>query len=190
MVSVEEAIARRKSVRHFLPDPITLAQLSQILWSAQGLQARDGNFRNAPSPGATYPLEIFITCGSNSVKGLDAGIYHYNVNDHSLTLHFAGDARPGLMAAALGQEFVNQAPVDIVICAIYERTQQRYGDRAERYVHMEVGHVGQNIYLQAFALGLATVAVAAFRGREAAEVLKLEPQIRAMYIMPVGKPAR
>jgi SagB-type dehydrogenase family enzyme len=97
--------------------------------------------------------------------------------------------RLNLARAALGQEFVDEAPVDIVICAIYERTTRGYGARGERYVHMEVGHAGQNIYLQATALGLATVAIGAFHDEAVREVLKLEKQYRPLYIMPVGRPA-
>ena len=188
-ISLEEALACRRSVREFTPEPISQSQLSQILWAAQGIKDGWGGYRTTPSAGATYPLEIFVVCGKNSVEELDAGIYQYNIDSHSLTLCYEGDIRLELAQAALSQEFVYHASVDIVICAEYERTLRRYGARGERYVHTEVGHAGQNIYLQAVALGLATVAVGAFYDERVREVLRLEKRYKPLYIMPVGKPA-
>jgi len=83
---------------------------------------------------------------------------------------------------------IYQAPVDIIICALYQRTTRHYGDRGERYVHIEVGHAGQNIYLEATALGLATVAIGAFHDEPVREVLRLDKQYKPLYIMPVGRP--
>ena len=188
-MSLEEAIARRRSVRHFTPEPVSQPQLSQILWATQGITDTSRRYRTAPSAGATYPLEIFIVCGSNNVEGIEAGVYHYNIDSHSLTLHHKGDVRLELSRVALNQEFIYQAPADIVICAEYERTLTRYGGRTERYVHMEAGHAGQNIYLQATALGLATVAIGAFDDEQVRKVLRLDKQTRPLYIMPVGRAA-
>jgi SagB-type dehydrogenase family enzyme len=188
-VSLEEAIAGRRSVRDFTPEPISQSQLSQLLWAAQGISNARGRYRTAPSAGATYPLEIFVVCGGNGINGIDDGIYHYNVDNHSLALHYKGDVRQELAQAALGQEFIYEAPVDIIICALYERATGIYGSRGERYVYMEVGHAGQNIYLQATTLGLATVAIGAFYDEQVREVLRLDEQYKPLYIMPVGKPA-
>jgi SagB-type dehydrogenase family enzyme len=189
MVSLEEALARRRSVRAFTSGPISQAQLSQILWAAQGISDTREQFRTVPSAGATYPLEIFVACGEKSIDGITEGIYQYNVKSHSLTLHYNGDVRLELARAAMNQGSVAEAPVDIVICAVYERIARVYGRRTERYVHMEVGHAGQNIYLQATALGLATVAVGAFHDEEVRQVLRLGEQYQPLYIMPLGKPA-
>jgi len=196
-VSLEETIVRRRAVRRYRKEPLDLSQLSQILWSAQGITGTR-EFRAAPSAGATYPLEIFVVVGKQGViaseakqpvQELQAGVYHYEVDSHSLILHRATDLRPDLAKATLGQEFIIDAPVDIVICALYHRTSYRYGRRGERYVHMEVGHAGENIHLQAVALGLATVEVGAFHDEEVREVLGVDEQIKPQYIMPVGKPA-
>jgi SagB-type dehydrogenase family enzyme len=196
-VSLEETIVTRRSVRRYRREPLALCQLSQILWSAQGITGSRG-LRAAPSAGATYPLEVFVTVGTQAVTAseskqaaqeLQAGVYHYEVDSHSLTLHKATDLRPDLAGATLDQGFIIDAPVAIVICALYHRTSHRYGMRGERYVHIEVGHVGENIHLQAVALGLATVEVGAFRDEEVREVLGLEEQIKPLYVMPVGKPA-
>ena len=184
-----EAIAKRRSIRDFALQPISQVQLSQILWSAQGITDTSWKSRAAPSAGATYPLEIFVACGRNCVEEIGDGIYHYDIARHLLTLHHKGDVRLELARAALDQEYIYQAPVDIVICALYKRTATRYGARTERYVHMEVGHAGQNIYLQVTALGLATVAIGAFYDEKVREVLRLDKQYKPLYIMPVGRTA-
>jgi len=185
-MSLAEAISRRKSIRYFANQPLSQSQLSQILWATQGTADSPWGPRTVPSAGATYPLEVFVVCGGNGVEEIGDGIYHYNIDTHSLTRHHQGDVRLELARAALDQEFIYQAPLDIVICAEYERTLQRYGARGERYVHIEVGHAGQNIYLQATALGLATVAVGAFHDEEVRKVLRLDKQYKPLYIMPVG----
>ncbi len=185
--SVEEAIGKRRSTRKYKTQPLTLDQLSQILWAAQGITGA-GKLRAVPSAGATYPLEIFAILGNKTVDDLMAGIYHYEVDLHSLVCHVQGDLRQELARAALEQVFIAEAPVNIVICAIYTRTSYTYGRRGERYVHMEVGHVGENIHLQAVALGLAAAEIGAFDDEEVRKVLKLEEQIKPLYIMPVGKP--
>jgi SagB-type dehydrogenase family enzyme len=187
-VSLEEAIARRRSERCFTPEPISLSQLSQILWAAQGISDTSWEFRTVPSAGATYPLEVLVACGGNGVEGVEDGIYRYHTTHHSLIQHHKGDVRLELARAALEQQFLYQAPVDIIICAIYPRTTRHYGSRGERYVHMEVGHAGQNIYLQVIALGLATVAIGAFYDERVREVLRLDRQYEPLYIMPIGKP--
>jgi len=188
-ISLEETIAGRRSIRDFSPEPVSQLQLSQILWSAQGITDTQWKYRAVPSAGATYPLEIFVVCGRDGVEGIASGIYHYNIDNHSLTLHHQGEVRLELARAALNQEFIYEAPVDIVICALYERTTLGYGNKGERYVHMEVGHAGQNIYLQATAIGLATVAIGAFHDEQVRQVLRLDKQYQPLYIMPVGKPA-
>lgn len=186
---LEEVINRRRSIRRFRPEPVSQHEISQILWATQGLTDAPSGFRAIPSAGASYPLEIFVVCGRNCIGGVEEGTYRYLVDNHSLTLQRRGDVRLELSWAALDERFVRQAPLDIVICALYERTTRHYGQRGERYVHIEVGHAGQNIYLQATALGLATVAVGAFHDEVVRELLRLEKQYQPLYIMAVGKPA-
>ena len=187
-ISVEETITRRRSIRRFTSRSLSQSQLSQILWSAQGISDTSGMYRTVPSAGATYPLEIFVVCGKNAVEKISDGIYHYHSARHSLALYHRVDVRLELARAALNQEFIYEAPADIIVCAIYERTTPRYGNRSERYIHMEVGHAGQNIYLQAEALGLATVAIGAFDDERVAKVLLLQRQYKPLYIMPLGWP--
>lgn len=194
--SLEQTITRRRSVRRYRTDALTLSEVGQILWSAQGITGAS-MLRAAPSAGATYPLEMFILVGGRCVSCgetgqthcyVGAGIYRYELNAHALSLHKAGDLRPDLAGAALDQGFIAVAPVDIIVCAIYRRTSSRYGERAARYVHMEAGHVGENIHLQAVALGLATVEVGAFRDEAVKGVLGVDEYTEPLYIMPLGKP--
>lgn len=183
-MSVEEAIAKRRSIRYYKDKPLTLEELSQLLWAAQGITEERRKFRAAPSAGATYPFEIYVVVGN--VESLKPGIYHYDPFKHSLTLIKEGDYRADLQKAALNQQWVGKAAVDIVLVAFYERTTKYYGERGYRYVYMEAGHIGQNIYLQATALGLGTVAVGAFYDEDVAKILGTDGD--PIYIFPVGVP--
>ena len=184
-MSVEEALSKRRSVRDYKSDALTLEQLSQLLWAGQGITALDF-FRAAPSAGASYPLELFVIAGN--VEGLPAGIYHYNVKEHSLSLHKEGDLKEKLSTtAAFNQKCISEAPACISICAVYERTMKTYGKRGERYVPIDTGHAAENIALQAVALGLATVMVGAFEDKKVSEILELGDELKPMYVIPVGK---
>ena len=182
--SVEQALLERRSVRSYTGKPLTLAEVSQLLWAAQGItNARGG--RTAPSAGALYPLEVYLLAGE--VTDLPAGIYHYKSNDHSLTQVVEGDRRQALYKAALNQNPVKDAAAVIVITAIYERTTVKYGERGIQYVHMEVGTVAQNIYLQAVSLDLGTVFIGAFHGDQFRNILHLPQTEVPLGIMPVGR---
>lgn len=143
-ISVEEALTKRRSVREYKAVPLTLKEISQLLWASQGITSNWGG-RVAPSAGALYPLEIYLVVGK--VEGLEPGVYHYRPASHSLIKVAEGDKRLALSNAGLGQSCIKNAPINLVICAQYERTTQKYGERGRRYVYMEVGHAGQNIYL-------------------------------------------
>jgi SagB-type dehydrogenase family enzyme len=185
---LSEAISQRRSIRDFSPDPILLFQLSQVLWATQGITQSTNNLRSIPSAGATFPLEVYVVAGENGIEKVDSGVYHYEVENHTLKLHISEDIRADLANAAMGQDWIAVAPVSLVICAVYDKTLIRYNVRGERYVFMEVGHAGQNIYLQATALGLGTVAIGAFHDDSVRELLRLGNNNRPLYIMPMGKP--
>jgi len=187
LVSVEQAIANRRSVREFSEQPLTIEQLSQLLWSVQGITDGKG-FRAAPSAGATFPLEVFAVAGPFSVNNLPAGLFQYLPHEHGLRPLKSVDLRLKLIGVALGQQAIKQAPVSLVIAADYERTRSRYRNRAERYVHMEAGHAAQNLYLQAMALGLGTTAIGAFDESGVKELLVLPGNFDPVYILPVGQP--
>lgn len=180
-ISVEEAISSRRSRREFRDKPLSLEELAQLLWAAQGTVLPRG-MRTAPSAGATFPLEIYAVVGN--VAETSSGLYHYNTFNHSLEKLSGEDLRRRLASAALGQMMISSAPLSLVIAADFARTVNRYGHRAVQYVNNEVGHVGQNIYLQCEALGLGTCAVGAFREEEVQALLKID-QV-PLYIMPVG----
>ena len=183
-VSVESTLLKRRSVRDFKKDPLTLFQISQLLWAAQGATNPRG-FRTAPSAGATYPLETYIVAGN--VQGLTTGIYKYRPHGHELIRTVPGDRRKNLSRAALGQSWVSAAPVVMVFSAIYGRTTERYGDRGIMYVHMEAGHAAQNVSLQAISLGLGTVMVGAFHDGSVKSVMNLKGEEQPLYIIPIGK---
>lgn len=183
-MSVEEAIRMRRSVRDYQDKSLSFEYVSQLLWAGQGIT--EGFKRAAPSAGATYPLTLYLVVGEQGVEGLASGIYEYVPKTHSLVMVKSGDFRQRVATACLGQSFIQEAPVNIVIAAEYERTTARYGERGIRYVHMEAGHVGENIYLQAGALGLGTVVVGAFLDVDLAEVVDLPEEQVPLYVMPVG----
>ena len=183
-VSIEETLLKRESVRDYAGEPLTLGEVSQLLWAAQGTADAEG-FRTAPSAGATYPLETYVVVGD--VGNLTEGVYRYVSAGHKLVKSLEGDRRSQLADAALWESSVKEGAVSIVFTAIYERTTQQYGDRGIRYVHMEAGHAAQNVYLQAVALGLGTVVIGAFRDDQVSEILKLSKNEQPLYIMPVGR---
>jgi len=188
IVSVEEALARRRSIREYSQKPLTVEEVMKLLWAAQGITLQPYGFRTAPSAGGTYPLEVYVVAKPSGVEGLEAGIYHYQPRDHSLICRINGDFSGQLMAAALDQEWVGSAPVNFVVTAVFERTTGKYGERGVRYVWQESGHAAQNIYLEAVALGLGNVVIGAFHDAEVQRILALSDQEKPLYVIPVGVP--
>jgi len=184
-VSVEEALLQRRSVRSFLDNALSLRELSQLLFSAQGITEEIRGFRTAPLAGALYPLVVYVVVGR--VEELAPGVYRYHPRGHTIEKLLEGDKRERLCQAALSQEAIREAPLSLVIAAIYNKTTVKYGERGIRYVHIEVGHAAQNVYLQAGALGLGTVAIGAFYDKEVSRELSLPAEEVPLYIMPVGK---
>ncbi len=183
-VSLEETLLGRRSVREYADLPLSLEEVSQLLWAAQGITS-DWGGRTAPSAGALYPLEVYLVVGS--VDNLGVGVYKYQPQEHVLIRMGDGDVRAELASAALRQSFVAEAAVDIVIGAVYERTTRKYSDRGVRYVHMEAGHAAQNIYLEAVALDLGTVTIGAFSDELVMDILDMPESEVPLYIMPVGR---
>lgn len=182
--SIEKLLQQRRSVRLYQKLSLNLAEVGQLLWSAQGVSDAQG-LRTAPSAGALYPLQLFVVVGD--VNELSPGIYQYSPEEHSLLKTTNGDSRKSLQKAALDQSCIGDAAVIFVFTAIYQRTTWKYGKRGVRYVHMEVGHAGQNLFLQAEALHLGTVVVGAFDDDEVREVLNLDSDIQPLSLMPVGR---
>ncbi len=185
-VSLEEALAQRRSIRGFSDHPVTLAEIGQLLWAAQGITEPRRGLRTAPSAGATYPLEIVVIVGR--AEGLAPGVYRYAPGRHALTPLLQDDQRQSLTRAALNQSALLQAPVTFAVTAVHARTESRYGQRATRYVDMEAGHAAQNLSLQAVALGLGSVVIGAFDDQDVAALLDLPPGEAPLYLIPVGRP--
>lgn len=184
--AIERVLAERRSVREYAAGPVALASAAQLLWSAQGITEPGQGLRTAPSAGARFPLEAYLVVGD--VTGLDPGVYHYLPHEHALALTADGDLRSALADASLRQRCVAEAPLSVVLAAVYARTEGRYGGRAARYVHMEVGTAAQNVALQAVSLGLGTVFVGAFQDDRVARVLHLPDDHAPLAILPVGPP--
>ncbi|NIV39856.1 MAG: SagB/ThcOx family dehydrogenase [Anaerolineae bacterium] len=179
-VSLEQALSDRRSVRDYGYQPLTAADLGQLLWAAQGITYERG-FRTAPSAGALYPLEVYLVTAE--------GVFHYEPGHHQLRLVMQGDARPALYQAALSQEPVLRAPAVFALAAVYARTAQKYGqERSPRYVHLEAGHAAQNLLLQATALGLGAVPIGAFHDQQVQTALGIPADHQPLYLIPVGHP--
>jgi SagB-type dehydrogenase family enzyme len=189
-MSVEEALYNRRSVRNYSNSPLSMEQVSQLLWSAYGVtKTSPGSglmYKTAPSAGALYPLEVYIIAGN--VESLVPGLYQYIPASHTLIHKKTGDLREEVKNACLGQKMIAVAPASIVFTAVYERTTSKYGKRGkERYVCMDLGHSAQNVYLQATAMGLGTCAIGAFNDDVLHKLLDLPDDEEVLYLMPVGK---
>ncbi|MHC4985474.1 MAG: SagB/ThcOx family dehydrogenase [Planctomycetota bacterium] len=179
-MTLRAALAARRSVRSFLPDALTDEQIAQLCWAAQGVTDPQRGFRTAPSAGATFPLELYVVTAS--------GVGRYDPAAHGMVAHADGDRRARLRAAALNQQFIEQAPATFVIAGVVARTARRYGDRAARYVRMEVGHAAQNLLLQAVGMELGAVPIGAFDDDAVVDALDLPAAHAPMYVIPVGRP--
>ncbi|MGQ9600141.1 MAG: SagB/ThcOx family dehydrogenase [Anaerolineae bacterium] len=176
--SLEEVLSQRRSVREFADLPLTMAEVGQLLWAAQGI-TDERRFRTAPSAGALYPLELYVVMAD--------GIFHYQPQGHLLRRMSAVDVRTALWEVALSQQAVRQAPAVFIIAAVYERTAVKYGaERSPRYVHLEAGHAAQNLLLEAVALGLGAVPIGAFDDKGVQKVLGLPADHQPLYLIPVG----
>jgi SagB-type dehydrogenase family enzyme len=179
-LSVEEALAQRRSVRQFTEQALTLEEVGQLLWAAQGITG-SADQRTAPSAGALYPLEVYVVT--------EEGAFHYLPEGHQIAIQRKGEVQADLYQAALQQEAVSDAPAVFVIVAVYARTAQKYGEgRSPRYVHLEAGHAAQNILLQAAALGLSGVPIGAFEDEKVQDALDLPDDQQPLYLIPVGHP--
>ena len=183
-VSVERALKARRSVRAFQTAPLTLGEISQLLWAAQGVTGSAGH-RTAPSAGALYPLTLYLAVGK--VSGLQPGVYRYDPADHSLVRTGEGDRR-ALVGAAAGQDWLEQAAAIVVISANPTRTTARYGARGQRYVHIEAGHAAENLSLQAAALGLGVTDVGTFDDAKVKRVMGLAAAEAPVLLLPIGRP--
>ncbi len=185
-LTVEKAIANRRSQRDFTGETMALAELAHLLHYSSGITDKSQGLRAAPSAGATYPIEVYAI--TNNVEGLVRGIYHYLIPSHELELLREGDFRNEMSRAALQEIMFKQANVIIALSAVFQRTQQRYRERAQRYICFEAGHIVQNTYLVATSLGLGACAIGAFYDDEFNRLLGLDAKNESvLYLLAVGK---
>lgn len=193
-VSVEAALKSRRSIREYLAKPLSLAEVSQILWAAYGITATRenmpaflrGGFRTAPSAGARYPLDIYLA--AFDVADLAAGVYYYDSETHRLLRVVEGNPRAAVSGACFDQPQLKTAAAAIVYSAVYERCTVKYGQRGrDRYVCMDLGHSAENVYLQAQALGIGTCAIGAFTDLRLKKAVGMTREEEPLYVMPLGK---
>lgn len=184
VLSVEEALNRRRSIREYAGGPLTVQEVGQLLWSGYGVTGPKG-LRTAPSARALYPLELYVV--AENVTALPPGVYRYDPAGHALATLREGSILADLGSATFGQDFVGTAAAVLVFTGIYERTREAFQDAGRDYLHMDLGHAGQNVHLQAVALDLGTVVVGAFRPAEVRDLLDLPADRTPLYLMPVGR---
>jgi SagB-type dehydrogenase family enzyme len=185
-ISIEEVIQKRRTIRAFKNKPLDIKKLSQILWAAQGITDKDSKLRAAPSAGALFPIWVYIAIGKNSVEKIKEGVYKYRPERHTILKIREGDVLQKLALASLGQRWMKEAPIIIILTAQYSRVSIKYGQRGVRYAHIEVGHIGQNIFLQAEGIGLGAGIVGAFIDEAIINILKIPRDHRPLILMPVG----
>jgi len=187
-LSLEEAILARRSVRSYSEDSLSMTELSQILFAAQGITGRRGDLalRSAPSAGATYPIEVYAF--ADRIEGLAPGIYRYLPEGHGIELVKAGPHGESLTEACLGQSMPEEAALSLVLTAVAERTTSRYGDRGIRYIHIEAGHVSQNICLECASLGLGAVPIGAYDDQRLDSLIGIDGEEEmSLYVNSIGR---
>lgn len=187
-LTLEQAIEMRRSVRNYSGEPLTLAELSRLLFYTGGINAeRYGvRLRAAPSAGALYPIETYLAV--HHVTDVRHGIYHYNVADHTLSLIRDADVRGEAVRHGLMQEFLGTCNLVVYFTIILQRLRWRYQERAYRYALLEAGHLAQNLYLTATSLGMGVCAVGAFLDDQVNALLGVDGENEAaVYMLSVGK---
>lgn len=182
-ISIEAAISKRKTYRVFSSKSISLAELSQLLWAAQGI-THDNYLRAAPSAGATYPLELFVIV--RNMKGLEPGTYHYRVTEHALEKHSNQTFDQELFNLAFKQQSVKNAKLIIVVAADFKRTEKKYHQYASPYVWMEAGHATQNMMLEGVSIGVGMVSIGGFKYKNVSKLMNLG-QFQPLYLVCMGK---
>ncbi len=189
-MSLNDVLNKRRSVREYSAMPISIEQLSYLLWASGGIQREEmgWHFRTAPSAGALYPIETYLVI--NNVRDVERGIYHYNVRRHSLETLKTGDFRDDIARAALGQSMCADCAVVFVWTAIFQRSKWKYKQRAYRYIYLDAGHIAENLALAATASKLGTCQVAALFDDEVNTLLEIDGNEESVvYMSTVGVPA-
>ncbi len=189
-VSLIELLKKRRSIRNYSQEPISLEELSTLLWASYGINQEISGYklRTAPSAGALYPIETYLSV--RAVKDVPSGLYHFNIKDFELELLQKGDFSYYLTRASLNQFFVAEASVVVCWSCIFRRTMSKYGERGMRYIFMDVGHVCQNLLLAAESLGLGACPIGAFLDDEMNKIFGLDKETESIiYCATIGKKA-
>lgn len=182
-----EAMTARRSTRSYTTQPLTTAELSQLLFLTTGISSdRWGNARRtAPSSGALYPIETYAVV--HNVEGLERGVYHYAIREHELEVVRAGDFRSTVVEQGIGQEFLGECGVVLFLTQVLQRMRPKYQDRSYRYGLLEAGHIGENGYLAAAAMGLGACGVGAFMDDQINDMLGVDGvEEAAVYMLAAG----
>ena len=179
-MAAAEAMARRRSVREFADRTLAIGQIAQLCWAGQGISESRGMLRTAPSAGAIYPVTL--------LPATRDGVFEYEPVGHSLRILGKEDIRHRLQTAALGQTCVGGAPMVMGLAIDVAKMAARYGERAERYCLLEVGHVAQNVFLQATAIGLGGVAIGAFHDGDVDRLFRVARGLSVVYLLSIGYP--
>jgi SagB-type dehydrogenase family enzyme len=200
-------VGRRRTVRSFGATPLTLLELSRLLWASAGVTAAfitpqgQDFYRATPTAGALYPIETYVVV--NKVEGLEPGLYHYRVagldilerpiaeGSHSLELLRAGDLRAEISEAALDQGLCGKAGATFIYTAVFARSEWKYRERSYRYFYLDAGHMAAQLSLAAVAQGLGTCQIAAFYDKDLNDLVGIDGQSEgALYLTAVGRPSR
>jgi SagB-type dehydrogenase family enzyme len=182
-ISVEKALQHRRSLRTPAPAPLSLAEVGQLCWAAQGVTDDKGH-RTTPSAMATYPLELYVIVGA--VQGLTPGVYQYKPSEHALILGVKGDQRQGFMEKAVGQKWIATAPAIFVIAGSTDKM-GKLKDRKKQFMYTEAGLAAQGFFLQAESLGLGSTFVGGFDPNKARKFLSICTCEDVLAVLPVGK---
>jgi len=180
-ISLEDALAKRRSVRQFTGQKLNFAQIGQLAWAGQGITEPTAGFRTAPSAGAIYPMSLYFATQD--------GLYIYHPDGHRLEEISAKDVRGKLRIAALDQEAVGQAACDIIIAGSVKKLAAKYGNNAKRFMLIEAGHIAQNIQLQTVSMELGCLPVGAFNISQVNKICNLPFELETVYIVCVGYPS-
>ena len=188
--SLWQSLQERKSLRNYTGDELSPVEISQLLWAVTGATRvtanKDFYFRTSPSAGGLYPLETYIQI--NCVREFVPGIYHYSVTKHALHLLQEGDFGDSLAKAALEQPMVKQAAVNFLWTAVMSRNFWKYGKRGIRYIYMDAGHAGQNLYLAVTAMDLGCCVIGAFFDEEVNKLIGVDGEDETIvYMASVGR---
>ena len=188
-MSLDQTLKQRKSIRQFQPRSISKGQLSYLLWASTGIhRVEDGYaFRTAPSAGALYPIETYVV--ANSVRTIEAGLYHYSIRNHQLEQLRRNDLRQHIATAARGQGMCASASAVFVWSALFERCKWKYGQRAYRYIYLDAGHIAENLALAAVSLNLGSCEIGALYDEQANEIVDVDGvEESVIYMAAVGVP--